>query len=362
MTLGGLRVIDNVTSGSGITARALTRKQAVRIIAHEIGHRHFGLFHTCQHPTSPNSDCIGIMGGGYVTMSAGDRIKLGWADVERVGLRPFERRTITVPDALRAGRVLRIRSGDEDRCGDLIVEGRFWTNFWDHPPNPDAPEAPFYRNDDGDQGDLFLPQEGLYLYKAPVPGDVHCGGSPDPDHDYQFYSSLENSGLIGRLRPYSEGPATEQRAFRMGGTYQVAYEPGDTYAPHAHPRFHGHASPRLDPRLTLTAIERTDDAFTAELWTDYLAGDPEHHAATVQAYPNPFSRRTRLRYEIAEATDVRLSLYDALGRRIALLADGPHQPGVHEVPFDAARLPSGLYWAYLQVGTRLQATALHLVR
>ncbi|NBC18958.1 MAG: hypothetical protein GVY18_16780, partial [Bacteroidetes bacterium] len=131
VTLGGLRVTDNVTSGSGIIARALTRKQAVRIIAHELGHRHFGLFHTCQHPTSPNSDCVGIMGGAYVTMSAGDRIKLGWAEVDRIDLGAFERRTITVPDALHSGRVLRIRSGEADRCGDLIVEARFWNNFWD---------------------------------------------------------------------------------------------------------------------------------------------------------------------------------------------------------------------------------------
>jgi hypothetical protein len=362
VTLGDLRVIDNVTSGSGITARALTRKQAVRIITHEIGHRHFGLFHTCQHATSPNSDCVGIMGGAYVTMSAGDRIKLGWAEVDRLDMDVFERRKITVPDALRSGRVLRVRAGGEDRCGDLIVEARFWTNFWDHPPNPDAPDAPFYRNDDGDQADLFLPQEGLYLYKAPAPGEVLCGGSPDPQYDYQFYSSLENNDLTGRVRPYSEGPATEQRAFRVGGTYQVAYEPGHTYAPHDRPRFHGHPNPRLDPRLTLTNIERTDGAFTAELWTDFLAGPPEHTAVTASAYPNPFASRTRIRYEVTDTGPVQMAIYDARGRRVATLADGPHQAGIHEVPFAAGRLPSGLYWVHLRTGGRTATTALHLVR
>src|SRR5690606_1241940 len=88
--LGGMKVIDNLTSGSGIITRALTRKQAVRIIAHEIGHRQFGFYHTCTDERTALSDCIGIMGGAYLTMSAGDRIKLGWTEIIDVDLENYQ--------------------------------------------------------------------------------------------------------------------------------------------------------------------------------------------------------------------------------------------------------------------------------
>ncbi len=41
--------------------------------------------------------------------------------------------------------------------------------------------------------------------------------------------------------------------------------------------------------------------------------------------------------------DVRLSVYDVLGREVAHLADGVLDAGRHEVVFDASALPSGTY-------------------
>lgn len=357
VTLGGLRVIDNMTGGSGVTVRAVSHKQAVRLIAHELGHRHFGLYHTCTSPVAPTSDCVGIMGGAYVTMSAPDRLKLGWAEAMPVDITTFTQQTVEVPDALATGQVLRVRTGGTDRCGDLLVEARRWTNPWDAPPDG--------RTDDGDDHDLFLPQEGLYLYKAAQPGDLACGGHPDAASELLFYSSLENNGLIGRLVPFAEGTATRERAFRIGGTYQVAYTPGDTYGPHARPRFAAHTHPRLDAALTLTGIERTAEGFLAQLWSDYLAEPPDTGAPTVTAYPNPFVGATTLRYEVPEAAggaDVQVDLYDALGRHLVRLAQGPHQAGVHEVPVSAPSLSAGVYWARLRVDGLQTSVALHAVR
>lgn len=355
VTLGGLRVIDNVTSGSGVTVRAYSWKQAVRLITHEIGHRHFGLYHTCQSPTAATSDCIGIMGGASVTMSAPDRIKLGWAEVVNIDVEAFERHHLTLPDALTSGKVFRIRHR-EDSCGDLIVEARFWSNPWDHPP--DAALG----NDDGDDVDLFLPQEGLYLYKAPEPGSVLCGGRPNPASDEQRYASLENNGIIGRVVPFSAGPATEQRAFRVGGTYQVAYEPGDTFSPDQRPRFDAHVHPWLDPRLTLTSIQRRGDAFTAELWTDALIETPEAEQKAVYAFPNPVAGRTTIRYAVPPAATVRVDIFDSLGRLVTRLAEGPHQAGHHELAFDVSALRTGIYWCRVSTGDRVYTAALHVVQ
>lgn len=353
--LGGLRVIDNVTSGSGVTIRAYSWKQAVRLITHEVGHRHFGRYHTCQSPNASTSNCVGIMGGAYITMSAPDRIKLGWTEVVNVDVDAYERHHLTLPDALISGKVFRIRHG-EDGCGDLIAEARFWSNPWDHPPDPAL------GNDDGDDVDLFLPQEGLYLYKAPEAGSVLCGGRPDPGSDDQRYSSLENNGLIGRVVPFAQGASTEQRAFRVGGTYQVAYEPGHTFSPIQRPRFDAHRNPWLDSRLTLTNIQRRDGAFSAELWTSVLVEEPEEGTPTVYAYPNPATDLTTLQYRVAAIAPVRIDLLDSLGRRVRHLAEGPHQPGTHELTFDVSTLRTGLYWCRVAIGAQVHAVALHVVR
>jgi hypothetical protein len=66
-----------------------------------------------------------------------------------------------------------------------------------------------------------------------------------------------------------------------------------------------------------------------------------------QNYPNPFNAATTLRFGLPEAGTVRIEIYDALGRRVALAAEGSFGAGYHEVPFDATGMASGLYIARL---------------
>jgi Bacterial Ig-like domain len=69
-----------------------------------------------------------------------------------------------------------------------------------------------------------------------------------------------------------------------------------------------------------------------------------------QNFPNPFNPVTTIRFSVPETSPVKLEVFDLLGRRIALLADGVRERGWHEVRWDAAKRPSGQYFYRLIVG------------
>lgn len=66
--------------------------------------------------------------------------------------------------------------------------------------------------------------------------------------------------------------------------------------------------------------------------------------------PNPFNPSTTLSYELQAVSRVILRVYDASGRLVATLADAQQSAGTHSAIFDGSNLPSGLYFARLQVG------------
>lgn len=88
---------------------------------------------------------------------------------------------------------------------------------------------------------------------------------------------------------------------------------------------------------------------------------PERLALS-EAAPNPFAGRTTLRIALPEASPVRLAVYDVLGRQVATLLDSTLEAGPHEVAFDAAGLPAGLYLARLDAGDRTLTRTITLAR
>ncbi|MCH7639555.1 MAG: T9SS type A sorting domain-containing protein [Bacteroidetes bacterium] len=67
------------------------------------------------------------------------------------------------------------------------------------------------------------------------------------------------------------------------------------------------------------------------------------HLQVSAPFPNPFTDQATIRYELSEAMVARMVVYDALGREVAVLADGEQQAGAHEVVFDGVDLAPGTY-------------------
>ncbi|MCF7805130.1 MAG: PQQ-binding-like beta-propeller repeat protein [Candidatus Marinimicrobia bacterium] len=66
--------------------------------------------------------------------------------------------------------------------------------------------------------------------------------------------------------------------------------------------------------------------------------------ALLPNYPNPFNPTTEIQYHMPEAGDVRITVYDIRGKRVRTLVQDHKPAGKHQVTFDAADLPSGMYF------------------
>jgi hypothetical protein len=68
-----------------------------------------------------------------------------------------------------------------------------------------------------------------------------------------------------------------------------------------------------------------------------------------QNYPNPFNPSTEIRYQVSGASDVRLEVFDMLGRRVATLVNERQSAGSYLATFNAASLASGMYFYRIEV-------------
>ena len=67
-----------------------------------------------------------------------------------------------------------------------------------------------------------------------------------------------------------------------------------------------------------------------------------------QNYPNPFNPLTTIKYDIVKAQDVKVIVYDILGREVATLVNAQQRPGTYEVRWDASNVSSGIYFNQLK--------------
>jgi hypothetical protein len=97
-------------------------------------------------------------------------------------------------------------------------------------------------------------------------------------------------------------------------------------------------------------------------------GKPEAFALE-QNYPNPFNPSSSIKYTVTGAraqgsgiSEVKLTVYDLLGREVAVLVNERKVPGSYEVSFDGSGLASGIYFYRLTAGSFVDTKKMVLVK
>lgn len=81
-----------------------------------------------------------------------------------------------------------------------------------------------------------------------------------------------------------------------------------------------------------------------------------------QNYPNPFNPETIIRYDLAKNSDVKVVVYDMLGKQVGELVNQRQNAGTYEVSFDGSRLASGIYFYRIVTGDFVQVKRMLLVK
>lgn len=237
---------------------------------------------------------------------------------------------------------------------------------------------------------------------VPTIGNISYFSSRGPTRDGRVAPLIAAPGekIASTLSSHLHVRATEDQAYELGGVFRGDIVQGGSYmvtqgTSMASPHVAGlvalmlQVNPTLDfeqVSATLRETARVDMAVGNVPNVSFGHGKVNAHAAVKRAlttssvdrtdeiadgfsllpnYPNPFNPSTVIRYRVSGAqggTPLRLSVYDLLGREVAVLADGIMAPGTHSSTFDASHLASGVYVVRLMTETGGRSRTIALVK
>ena len=79
-------------------------------------------------------------------------------------------------------------------------------------------------------------------------------------------------------------------------------------------------------------------------------------------YPNPFNPVTHIQFTIPEQTNVKLQIFDVLGRRVDVLVNETLPFGHHEILWNPKNLSSGFYFYKLEAGSFMHTRKMILLK
>jgi subtilisin-like proprotein convertase family protein len=81
-----------------------------------------------------------------------------------------------------------------------------------------------------------------------------------------------------------------------------------------------------------------------------------------QNYPNPFNPETVIKFDMPKDADVKIIVFDMLGRKVTTLVNEFKQAGSYEINFDASGLSSGMYFYKIETGGFADTKKLLLIK
>jgi hypothetical protein len=82
----------------------------------------------------------------------------------------------------------------------------------------------------------------------------------------------------------------------------------------------------------------------------------------LQNYPNPFNPVTIINYQLPMSSNVKLSIFDALGKEVNTLVNETQNSGNYNIEWNASAYPSGIYFYRLEAGSFISNKKMILIK
>ena len=213
----------------------------------------------------------------------------------------------------------------------------------------------------------------------PVSGVEGCGGASQECLASDFTETIVSNEPPGIVEITVDDPeGIEQVRFYEVSNFTITSNSGD-FTDQGDGIWTPAASGDTETSFTLTQADTDNPAATYYAQITNGCGtltdiDPPHGFEVTPSafaldgnYPNPVRAQTTIAFDLPEQTDVTLSVYDVMGRKVATLVDQSMPAGSHDVAWqgrgqNGQALASGVYFVRLQAGERMAIRRLTIVR
>jgi hypothetical protein len=187
-----------------------------------------------------------------------------------------------------------------------------------------------------------------------VPGGLAAGATEDAielswedpvDEDFQYfnvYRSTEQGFDPSQTEPLAQvtKPSYEDMEAQEGETYYY--------------------------KVSATDFNKNESDYSAEVnatITDVKVegGIPDEYALK-QNYPNPFNPSTIIKYQLPEASNVKITVFDITGKEIATLVDKQMNAGYHYTVWNAHNISTGIYFYRMQTDNFVKVQKMILMK
>jgi hypothetical protein len=168
---------------------------------------------------------------------------------------------------------------------------------------------------------------------------------------YSFTGGPDNGDFSSNVYINGEGPSS---SYQWGPYDQLFDIPADAYT--------------IENEIKFTSPARSVQMIMVEGGNNYISGVDEANSEMIHAYhlyqnyPNPFNPSTLISYQLPANALVVLNVFDVTGREIETLVNERQNAGNRSVRFNAADLPSGVYYYRLEAGMNHETRKLLLLK
>ncbi|MBK7630375.1 MAG: T9SS type A sorting domain-containing protein [Ignavibacteriales bacterium] len=116
-----------------------------------------------------------------------------------------------------------------------------------------------------------------------------------------------------------------------------------------------------NPAFTVALLKAAIEDLGGTVDIDFENNTPTSYSLN-QNYPNPFNPSTTISFNLPEQAKVKVTIYDALGNQLEVIADDFKSAGTHNVTWNASNYASGIYFYRLEAGNFVQARKMILMK